>query len=266
MTETTLAQLLHEASRLAAEAADAASRGDVDTALRLHTEAEATGRRARRLGQRRSDRAAVSPRGPSSRQRAIAALTELGVACSPREIAAYAAARMGEPFDVRALASIRRDERRSWNSGTQRDCYIVPTLEGPWLVAGRGRFGLSHWPLWQRIVGPLSPRADHLRACRNLVEQAERLRPLDAGAGERLGALLAQYARSIPGALEQPWRLGAQVNHEHVLIAVEHELDLIGEQDEIWRQQQAERAHGQLSEEQRAWGATPPHAIEVGDD
>lgn len=266
MPKTTLAQLLQEASLLAAKAAEAASRGDVDSALRLHTEAEAAGRRARRLGQRQADRATLPPRGPSGRQRAIAALTELGVACSPREIVTYTAARIGEPFDVRTLASIRRDERRSWSSGSQRDSYILPTLEGPWLVAGRGRFGLSQWPLWQRIVGPLSPRADHLRACRNLVEHAERLRPLDAAASGRLDALLARYARSIPGALEQAWNVGADVNHERVLFAVEHELDLIGEQDEIWRRQQAERAQSQLSEEQQAWGATPPHGIEVRDD
>src|SRR5205823_7581140 len=108
-----------------------------------------------------------------------------------------------------------------------------------WLVAGRGRFGLSHWPLWQRIIGPLSPRADHLRACRNLVEHVERLQAVDAEAAERLRELLARYARSIPGALEQAWSTGAEVNSERVLVAVDNELELIGDQDESWRGQQA---------------------------
>jgi hypothetical protein len=161
------------------------------------------------------------------------------------------------------LASVRRDERRSWESGSHRDTYIVPALEGPWFVAGRGRFGLSHWPLWQRIIGPLTPRADHLRACRSLVEHATRLEPLDGAAAERVRELLARYARSVPGAFEHTWGTGADVNPERVLTAVEDELELIGEEDEAWRRQQAERAMRQLTDDQKMWGATPPQIVGV---
>jgi hypothetical protein len=261
-----LTQLLQEASRFATQAADAAARGDIDDALRLQEAAESAGRRARQFGRRDERKAALPARGPSGRQRAVAALTEIAVPSSPKEIVAYASARTNTPFDVRTLASVRRDERRSWESGSQRDTYIVPALEGPWLVAGRGRFALSHWPLWQRVIGPLSPRADHLRACRNLVEHAERLRPLDGVAAERLRELLARYARSVPGALEQAWSTGAEVNPERVLIAVNNELDLIGDEDESWRRQQAERAARQLTDEQKMWGAKAPQIVEAGNE
>lgn len=266
MAESNLTRLLQETSRLAAEAADAAARGDVEAALRLEEAAENTGRRARRFGQQHERKAALLTRGPSGRQRAVMALTEIAVPSSPKEIVAYVAARTGEPFDVRTMTSIRRDERRSWGSGSHRETYIVPALEGPWLVAGRGRLGLSHWQLWRRIIGPLSPRADHLRACRSLVEHSERLLPVDAAAAERLRELLARYARSVPGALEQAWSSGAEVNPRRVLAAIETELELIGDEDERWRAQQGERALRQLTDEQRMWGATAPQVVDAGQE
>src|SRR5262249_10093171 len=147
-----------------------------EESIRLRKEAESVWWRARQLGQRRARRPA-RVRAPSAREQAVMALTELSVPSSPKQIVAYAEARTGKPFDVRALASIRRDEHRSWASGSRRDTYLVPALEGPWFLAGRGRLALSNWPLSQRIVAPLSPRADQLRACLRIVD---RIRSLDA--------------------------------------------------------------------------------------
>lgn len=266
MSPSELSDLLKKASILTAEAAEAADRGDVDEALRLQQAADATSRRARRVGQLQTKKPTIAVRGPSGRQRAITALTELGVASSPKQIVAYVTARTDEPFDVRALASLRRDERRSWNSGSRRDTYVVPTLEGPFLVPGRGRFALSHWPLLRRIIGPLSPRVDHLRACRNLIKQADRLHLLDAQAAERLHVLIVGYARSIPGALEQAWSTGPEVDTERVLLAAINELDLIGDEDDSWRCQQAERAERQLDDEQQLWGADAPQVLRSSSD
>src|SRR5262249_9762915 len=103
-----LAQVLKNAARLADEAADALSRGDSRIAHGLHGEAQNPLWRARRLGQRQAPRRARL-RAPSAREQAVTALTELSVPSSPKQIAAYVEARAGEPFDVRALASIRRD-------------------------------------------------------------------------------------------------------------------------------------------------------------
>src|SRR5581483_28080 len=112
------------------------------------------------------------------------------------------------------FASIRRDEQRSWKSGARRDVYVVPALEGPWFVAGRGRFALSTWPLWQRIVGPLSPRADHLRAAMQLISIIEAgSRKADVA---RICDLLAEYARTVPGALVDAWNTGRELELERV--------------------------------------------------
>lgn len=257
---TDLTQVLQEAARLAEATAEALSRGDTDAAVRLQQEAELAWLKARRLGQRQAKRPALS-RVPSVRERAVAAVTELNLPSSPRLIAAYSQARTGEPFDVRAIASIRRDEYRSWTSGSRRDTYLVPSLEGPWLVAGRGRFALSHWSLSQRIIGPLSPRVDHLRVCLHLVAQIESLdKSNDACA--RLRALLAEYARSIPDALEDAWSsAGQELDTGRVRAATVAELDLIEADDENWRKREAERAGRSLSDEQQIWGGTSPRMV-----
>lgn len=254
-----LAQVLQEAARLAEATAEALSRGDMEAAARLQQDAESAWLKARRLGQRHAKRPALS-RVPSVRERAVAAVTELNVPSSPRLIAAYSEARTGEPFDVRAIASIRRDEHRSWISGSRRDTYLVPALEGPWLVAGRGRFSLSHWPLWQRIIGPLSPRTDHLKVCLQLVGQIESVgRKTDAWA--RMRTLLAEYARSVPGALEDAWSTGPDLDTARVRAAIVAELVLIQAEDENWRKREAERAARRLSDEQLIWGGVIPQIV-----
>lgn len=253
-----LTHVMQAIAQLAAQTAAALSRGDMDEALRLQQETELAWQRARRLGQKQTQRPPLS-KTPSMRERAIAAVTELGVPVSPRLIAAYSQALTGETFDLRAIASIRRDEQRSWNSGTRRETYLVPALEGPWFVAARGRFALSHWPLWQRIIGPLSPRADHLRVCLHLCDR------VDAAASEptsrRLRHLLADYARSVPGAAENPWQPEENMDVTRVRNAAAAEVNLIRFEDETSRKREADRAMRSLDEVQQIWGGAVPQIM-----
>lgn len=255
--DQTYLELLREASRLSMEAAQAVERKDFSAAGRLQQEADAAYFAARRLGRQHVRKVARAPKEISAKVRTVSVLTELGVASSPRQIAAYAMGRWNKHFDVRSLASIRRDEKRSWDSGSKRDIYVVPTLEGPWFVPGRGRFALSHWPLWMRIIGPLSPRADHLRACMNLVGQVEQAK-LDQETEVRLRRLIVEYACTVSGALAQPWEKGEDLDPDRVMGAVKAEFDLIGAEDEVWRKEEAERAQRLLSDEQRIWGGSAP--------
>ena len=67
----------------------------------------------------------------------MASLNELEVPSSPREIADYASARFGRTVDYRAFASIRRDERRAFDSTrSNRAVYIVPAIRGTLATAG----------------------------------------------------------------------------------------------------------------------------------
>jgi len=251
--------ILHEAARLATETAEALKRGDMVAAANLQQEAELAWQKARQLGQRHAKRPALS-KVLSVRERAVGALMELNVPSSPKLIAAYCEARSGEQFDLRGIASIRRDERRSWTSGSRRDTYLVPALEGPWFVAGRGRFALLHWPLWQRIIGPLSPRADHLKICLHLVDQVESM-ARDTDGTERICKLLTEYARTVPSALESMWDFQVGVDTGHIRKAVVAELKLIQAEDEDWRKREAERAARSLDDLQQIWGGAVPQII-----
>lgn len=254
-----LTLVMQEAARLATETAEALNRGDMNAAAHLQREAEMAWQRARRLGQRHAKRPALS-KVPSVRERAVSAVAELNVPSSPKLIAAYCEARSGEPLDLRAIASIRRDEYRSWTSGSRRDTYLVPALEGPWFAAGRGRFALSHWPLMQRIIGPLSPRANHLKVCLHLVDQIESMSG-NSNAAARMGKLLAEYARTVPGAMENAWDASGEVNTARVREAVVSEHNLIHAEDEISRKREAERAARSLGDIQKIWGGAVPQVI-----
>jgi hypothetical protein len=115
-------------------------------------------------------------------------------------------------------------------------------------------------PLWQRIVGPLSPRADHLRSCLPLVAHIE---TADANTemASRMRNLLAQYARSVPGALSDAWNSGPELDIPRVRAAILAELDLIRTEDEKSRQREAERAARYLHREQLIWGGSMPQAV-----
>lgn len=254
-----LAQVLHDAARLADQAAEALRQGDTAAASRLQREADNAWWRARRLGQRQTKRNA-RVRSPSVRDGTVAVLTELGVPSSVKQIATYAEARTGNRFDVRALASIRRDESRSWSSGSRRDTYIVPALEGPWFMAGRGRLTLSHWPLRQRIVGPLSPRVDHLRTCLQIADRIENAQT-DSAAAARMRNLLAEYARSVPGALAGAWTMGEELDVSRIRTAVLAELHALQSEDDSWREREAERAVRQITAEQLIWGGVMPRVV-----
>jgi hypothetical protein len=258
-----LANLMKDAARLAQDAAEAASRGDVEGALAFQSRAERVMVRVRQLTVQKTAHRRI--REPSLRERAIVALTELDVPSAPREIAAFISAKQGQEFDVRALASIRRDEYRAWQIGSKRDTFLVPALEGPWLVAGRGRFALSHWPLWQRVIGPLTTRADHLRVTLAVIQTIEKtasIAPKDSQRAVRMRNLLAVYARSIPDAVEDAWSDSSEIDLGRVHRAASSELTLIGGEDERMRRAQAERAARSLTEEQLLWGGEMPRVVD----
>jgi hypothetical protein len=106
----------------------------------------------------------------------------------------------------------------------------------------------------------LSPRADHLRSCLQLISQIEGT-GRKAEMGARTRNLLAQYARSVPGALVDAWNSGQEVELKRVRTAVQAELELIGAEDERSRKREADRASRTLTEEQLMWGGATPQVV-----
>ena len=246
---------------LARRVADAVAAGDRAGAIRLTRELE------RRLADTSTGRSledhvpafkappTVVPvrKRPSSsrsgRQVVTSALAEIGVPCRVKVVADYAEARFGERVEPRALAALRRDERRAWGKSSARPVYIVPALEGRYYQPVRGLLTLSDWPLERRVVGPWSERADHLAATAQLARQLAWLSERDSAVAERLAPVVAGMAQSIPGARE-----GREVDTARVESAAEAERSALAERDEPWRREAAARARAQLTEEQQLWG------------
>lgn len=187
----------------------------------------------------------------SSRQVVTEALAEIGVPCRARTLADYVGARFGERVDSRAFAALRRDERQAWVKSSARPVFIVPALEGHFFQPVRGLLSLSDWPLERRLMGPWSERADHLAATAQLARQLAWLSARDSTVAERLAPVVADMARSVPGAIN-----GQEVDTARVESAAEAEHAALAERDEPWRREAATRAREQLSEEQQLWGAS----------
>lgn len=260
------AQLLTEELAKAVAANDTARA--IELARRIEVELESDLDKAL-TGRRRSESAAASTErrlfsaapavvpvqrttrsASSARQTITAALSEIGVPAKARLVADYAEARFGERIDTRGFSALRRDERRAWASSSPRPTYIVPALEGRFLQPIRGLLALSDWPIERRLMGPWSERADHLAATAQMARHLAWLSERDADVAERLAALVAGLARSIPGALE-----GSEVDTARVEAAAEAELAELDALDKPWRSEAAARARKQLSREEQLWGS-----------
>jgi hypothetical protein len=250
-----IADLLIQAAELSRRSADLASHGDVQEALKLEEAADRLRRRARSEA-RRTAQGPAGSRGPASstREVAVSALNELGVASAPRAVVDYAIARFGVEIDSRTFGALRRDEQRSWLSPrTARPLYVVPALEGNRFLALRAKVALSAWPLEARLIGPWSERVDHLRATVNLARQARWLSDSSRSQAGPLLSLLARYAMTLAAT--------ANVDPASVEEAATAELQAIEEPDKAWRREAAERARAILDERAQLWGASPPKVI-----
>lgn len=247
---------------LARQVADAVAAGDRAKAIRLTRElerqlADTSASGSADHAPNFSARPAVVPvkRKPSSsrsgRQVVTGALAEIGVPCRVKVVTDYAEARFGERIEPRALAALRRDERRAWGNSSVRPVYVVPALEGRYYQPVRGLLTLSDWPLERRVVGPWSERADHLAATAQLARQLAWLSERDSAVAERLAPVVAGMAQSIPGALE-----GREVDTARVESAAEAERSALAARDDPWRREAAARARAQLTEEQQLWGTS----------
>ena len=189
-----------------------------------------------------------------AREQVHQALTLLGVPTAPRLIAAVHAAFFTGQLAPSRLTSLRRDEERSYRSAPNaRPYYLCPALTADLLSPARALLCVSTWPMEQRIVGPLSPRADFLTSAIRIAETASSL--ASAGPGSRAGAqqLLRRFAMNIPGALDGP--RGKDAAPGDVAAAARAELEIHAGPDADARAQAARRARRQLTDAEQLFGA-----------
>jgi hypothetical protein len=188
------------------------------------------------------------------RDQVVAALKVVNRPTSVKLLADIARVLNEAVIDTRGLASVRRDEMRSWvlahqepPRATPRDPYIVPTLSADRFVPVRGVLSLSDAPAHLRFVGPRSPRVDLLNTMTVLASVA--LANTNASASG-LTQLIAGLARDLRGA-----SIGNVKDPQWVINAAREELSLIGSRDLDDRTAAADRALKQLSDVDFLFGA-----------
>ncbi|WP_330251414.1 hypothetical protein OG874_35550 [Nocardia sp. NBC_00565] len=177
------------------------------------------------------------------------ALTLLSVPSAPKMIAAVQDAFFAGELTGSQLASLRRDEERSFRSSPHaRPYYLCSALAADRLVSARGLVAVSTWPLNRRVVGPLSARVDFLISAVQVAEQIERLPEPTLPASR----LLWRFATSIPGAAAS----FDAVDPATVAAAGRCELEIHRDADRTHREEAASRARTQLDEIEQMFGSS----------
>ncbi|MGK5545522.1 hypothetical protein ACSNOH_12420 [Streptomyces sp. URMC 127] len=189
------------------------------------------------------------------REQVHQSLTLLGAPASPKLISSVYEAFFTEPLVATKLASLRRDEERSFSAqGYARPYYICAALTHDRLTPARGLLAVSVWPLERRIIAPLSQRADFLTHAVGTAEQIQRLSAAGHPPSEAAWQLLGRFALNIPGACDSD-----DLDPERVISAARLEAAVHQQADDTQRRASAERARTQLTDGQQLFGAAPLH-------
>jgi hypothetical protein len=201
------------------------------------------------------------------REQVHQALTLLGVPAAPKLIGAVHEAFFTGTLPASRLASLRRDEERSYRSSPgARPYYLCPALTYDHLAPARALLTVSTWPMEERVVGPLSPRVHFLAAAISIADAVTTL-PAITETGEQgkapTGAerLLRQFAVNIPGATiagpgtsKKDMDVRA-VDPNLIRAAAQAELDVHYDADRDSRIATARRARRQLDDAEQLFGS-----------
>jgi hypothetical protein len=252
---------VHEAVRLVAalntDLATAYRAGDASTVERILVDIATAERRRDRLMRRAL---APAPRAGTLPVREQVTRV-LGLLQRPATLALIrdvAAARFGDSIAGPRLASLRRDEYRSWTSATihgahravNRPVYVVPALTYDRMAPMRGVLALSSWPVAARVIAPASPRVDLLHMIDRLVDEA--VRAPGAAWAPDVRRLLARLGHTVPG--------GDGADLAGLRAAVAAELSLVDDDDAAERAASARTMARRLGEEHQLFGTHRPGA------
>lgn len=186
------------------------------------------------------------------REQVHQALALLRVPSAGRLIVAVHEAFFAGSLTSRRLSSLRRDEERSFRAnGHARPYYLCAALAADLLVPARGLFAVSTWPMDRRVIGPLSPRVDHLTATIRIAERLHRLAQSGEEPSPGNQRLISRLARSIPGAMEAA---ATMVDPDTVIRSATAELDVHAESDRAYRALAARRAIEHLDAGEQLFG------------
>lgn len=196
-----------------------------------------------------------------TREQVHQTLSLLEVPAAPKLIIAVHEAFFPGELPASRLASLRRDEERSYRSAPNaRPYYLCPALTADRLAPARALLTVSTWPLERRIMGAHSPRVDFLTTATKIASALISYSQLGPrwtpDAQTRAERLLRSFAISIPGALGPPTLAGhvPALDPDQVGDAAKAELSVHLEVDRRQRSEAAIWARDRLSEAERLFG------------
>ncbi|MFF7638550.1 hypothetical protein ACFZB9_36185 [Kitasatospora sp. NPDC008050] len=194
-----------------------------------------------------------------AREHVHRALMLLGTPAAPKLIVSVHDAFFSGELSASKLSSLRRDEERSYRSSPgARPYYLCPALAHDLLSPVRALVTISTWPLEQRIIGPLSQRADFLTGT---IGVAEAVRSSGEAATPAAVRLLWRLAANVPDAtVRNASGLESAPDPQQVIEAAQVELNVHADADRATRANAARRASKSLSDDQQLFGA-PLHNI-----
>jgi hypothetical protein len=194
-----------------------------------------------------------------AREHAHRALMLLQTPAAPKLIVSVHEAFYPGELSASKLSSLRRDEERSYRAAPgARPYYLCPALTHDLLSPARALVTISTWRLEQRIIGPLSPRADFLTGAIRIAEAIRgSVDSPDTAASPTAWRLLWRFAVNIPGATStKPAADVGTPDPNQVIDAARAELDVHADTDHATRAESARRARKQLSDTQQLFGAS----------
>jgi hypothetical protein len=189
--------------------------------------------------------------GRTLREQTLDILDEIGVPLAPRAIVEFAAATSGVSLAASRFASLRRDEERaSRRDFLAKPAWIAPALSSNSLTAVPRLLTSTAWPPERRLIGPRTPRVNHLRALLAYLRRYQLLQKTDAArALILLEGLIWRHARAVPGATKS----GEAPDLDRIRRTIEAELSLIEVEDEVERKTALERLR-KLAPAFQLWG------------
>ncbi|MET8621668.1 MULTISPECIES: hypothetical protein [Streptomyces] len=177
---------------------------------------------------------------------------------APKLISQVHEALFAGPLPTTRLATLRRDEERSYHSAPgARPYYLCPALTSDHLSPARALLTISVWPLEERILGPLSARVHYLTSALKFTEAVQRLAPTPETMTLGARQLVDHYALNIPGALpaDRPQDPATTPDLAMLREAAQQELAIHTDDDTHDRRDAAHRARQQLDEAGQLFGA-----------
>lgn len=198
------------------------------------------------------------PAAAPVREQVRQVLTVLGAPAGAKLVATASEALFARPLTAARLASLRRDEHRSFlATGGERPYYICAALVEDGFRPARGLLALSTWPLERRITGPHSPRADALlhtagiaRHLRDLQRQPTACGGVVSWPPHAVRWLLRRLTPTVLGALTPDGGL----DPDHVLRAVHTETAKLRTTGTSRRSAVADRVRRQLTPAEQLFG------------